>query len=157
MNGSNRGIPEGGLHEGSDTVHNINKILFNNHYTTVLELLTQNTNEYNNCRGKPPNYNPLYGIVETRETQKYIKVNLPYVNKVKTQQGTQVILPDGSLMQATQKAEINFSPLLSTAAKTPHIFPHIKPGALIYIGQVCGDGCTAIFTATNMTTNKKEK
>ena len=68
----------------------------------------------------------MYGIADTGATQKYIKLDTPCINKVKTTQGLRVILPDGSLMQATEKAELNLSPLLSTRAKTAHIPPPPK-------------------------------
>ena len=65
----------------------------------VLESLTQTTSECNNCIGNSPTNNPTHGIADTGATQNYIKVDRPYINKVKTNQGPQVILPDGSLGQ----------------------------------------------------------
>ena len=97
----------------------------------------------------------MYGIEYTSATQNYIKVDTPCVNKIKIQQGPRVILPDGSLVQAIHKVELHLSPLLSTGAKTAHIIPHLQSRALISIGKICGDGCTATFTASNMTVKKK--
>ena len=45
--------------------------------------------------------------------------------------------------------------MLSTRAKTSHIFPHLQSGALISIGKICDDGCTATFTATHLIVEKK--
>ena len=72
--------------------------------TNVLEYLTQTNNNCNSCRGGPPTNNLTYGIAYTGATRNYIKVDTPCSNKVKRTQVMQVILPDGSLMQATHKA-----------------------------------------------------
>ena len=45
----------------------------------------------------------MYGISETGATQNYIKVNTNDLNKVKTNQGPRLILPDKSIMKATHK------------------------------------------------------
>ena len=127
MNGSRRGTPEGELRLGSNTVNNKNQCLINNDNTTVLESVIQKTNECNNCRWNPPIYNHNNGIADTGATQNYIKVDTSCINKVKTHQGPRVILPDGSLMQATNKAKCNLIPLLSTRSKTSHIFPPPPP------------------------------
>ena len=121
----------------------------------VLEYLSQNTNECNNCRGNPPTYKPTYGIAYTDATQKYIKVDMSCINKVKTHQGLRVILLDVSLMQENHKAKLNLSPLLSTRGKTAHISPHLWSWELISIGQLCDGGCTTTFTATNMKVKKR--
>ena len=49
----------------------------------------------------------MYGIADTGATQKYIKVDAPCRNIVKTHQIPRVILPYGSLMKATHKDELN--------------------------------------------------
>ena len=97
----------------------------------------------------------MYVISDTGATKNYIKVDTPCVNKFKTQKGSRLILPDGSFMQATYKAEINLSPLLSTRSKTAHTFPHLQSGALISIGKICVDGCTATLTSIHMKVEKK--
>ena len=118
-------------------------------------MITQNSNECNRCRGNPHKSNPTYGIADTDATKEYIKVDTPCINKVKTHQGTQAILPDGRLMQTTHKAKLNLSPLLSTRSKTAHIFPHLQSGELISIRQLCDDGCTSTLTATTTTVEKQ--
>ena len=127
MNRSRKGIPEVAWCLGSDTIHDINKCLINNDNTTVLESVIQKTNECNNCRWNPPIYNHNNGIADTGATQNYIKVDTSCITKVKTHQGPRVILPDGSLTQATNKAKCNLIPLLSTRSKTSHISPPPPP------------------------------
>ena len=58
-------------------------------------------------------------------------------------------------MQATQKAELNLTPLLSTGANIAHILPHLQSVALISIRKLFDDGCIATFTDTDMTVNKQ--
>ena len=45
---------------------------------------------------------------------------------------------------------MNLNPLLTPTVKTSHIYPHLQLGSLISIGQLCDDGCTTAFTATNL-------
>ena len=40
-------------------------------------------------------------------------------------------------------------------AKIAHIYPHLQSGALISIGQLFDDGCTATFTVTTMKVHKQ--
>ena len=155
MVGITRGIPVGVCRLESNTVDNNNERSLNNDITNVLEYLKQTNNNCNNCRWNPPNNNHTYGIADTGATQNYIKVYTPCSDKVKTRQGSQVILPDVSLVQATHKAGLNLIPLVSTRAKTSHIFLHLQSWAVIFIGKLCYDGCTATFTATTMTVNKQ--
>ena len=155
MGGITRGIQEGAWRLGTNTIDNNNKRWINNDITNVPEYLKHNNNNRKKCRWKPPKNNPTYGIADTSATQNYIKVGTPCSNKVKTSQGPRVVLPDGSIMQATHKTELNLSPLLSTRSKIAHIFTHIQSGALISIGQLCDDVCTATFTDTNTTVHKQ--
>ena len=64
-------------------------------------------------------------------------------------------MPDGSIMQATHKSELNLSPLLSTRGGKQHTYSYLQPGAQIYIGQLFDHGCTATFTTTTMTLHKQ--
>ena len=103
-------------------------------------MLTQNNNECNNCRGNSPTYNPTYGFTDTGAIQKHIKVDTPCVNKVKTQQGLQVILPYGSPIQDNHREEIKLISLLNTRAKASHIYPNLQSGILISIVKLSDDG-----------------
>ena len=134
MLGITRGIPEGGWRLGTNNIDNNNERLINKYFTNVLEYIKHINNICNKCRGNPPNNNPTYGIADTGATQNYTKVDTPRSNKIKTSQGPRVILPDGSIMQATHKAELNLIPLLSTRAKIVHIFTHLQSGSLISVG-----------------------
>ena len=155
MKGSMRSITSGAWRLGYDTVNNRIKSLININNTKVSENLIQNTNECNNCRSKPPTNNPMYNIADTSTMQNYIKVYIPCENTVKTTQGPQVLLSDGSIMPATHKAELNLGPLLSIRSKTVHIFPPLQSGTLISVGKLYDGGCAATFTATKITIERK--
>ena len=86
--------------------------------------------------------------------QNYIRVNTQCSNKQQISNGPQVILPDGSIMQAINRALLNLNPLLNQAVCTAHVSPHIQSGALISIGQLCDDGCIESFTATQLSVVK---
>ena len=96
----------------------------------------------------------MYVIADTRETKKYIKVDMPCANKFKTMQGPQVLLPHVKLMDKTHREDLNLGPLLSKRSKTSHIFPYLQPESLILIGKLRDDVCTAIFTITHTTAEK---
>ena len=97
----------------------------------------------------------MYGIADTGATQNYIKFHAPFKNKVEISRGYQVILSDEIIIQATHREEINLRPLLTTRSKIAHILPHLQSGALIFIGQLCDDGCTGTFTNSYMIVEKK--
>ena len=118
-----QGILAGSWRLGSDIATNRNKSLINNNNTKVSENLIQNINERNSCRENPLTNNPVYSTTDKGAKQKYIKVDTPWKNKVKTTQVPQVILPYGSLVQSTYRAELNFSSSLSTRAKTSRTPP----------------------------------
>jgi hypothetical protein len=61
----------------------------------------------------------------------------------------QVKLPDGSRIFSTHTCKINL-PGLPDAAKIAHIFPGLANHALISIGQLCDNHCTATFTNTKV-------
>ena len=59
--------------------------------------------------------------------------------------GPRVGLPDGSIVQGSQAGYMKLHSALTTQAQDTHIFPGIKSSSLISIGQLCDDGCTAVF------------
>ena len=60
------------------------------------------------------------------------------------------LLLDGSLVLETHKEDLNLISLLTTRYKTEHIFHHLKYEALISIGHIFDDGCTATLIATHL-------
>ena len=62
-----------------------------------------------------------------------------------TKHGIIVELPNGSIIQATHTALLDL-PSLPLAARTAHIFPDLKNGSLLSIGEMCDHGLTAQYT-----------
>jgi hypothetical protein len=63
-----------------------------------------------------------------------------------------VLLPDGTTMTSNGTGELPLPHLPPSAARC-HLFPslHQGSGSLLSIGQLCDHGCTATFTATDLT------
>ena len=64
-------------------------------------------------------------------------------NKKRTSKGVYVQLPDGTSIESTHTALINF-PNLPIEARRAHLFPKIKH-ALLSISMLCDHGFTVIF------------
>ena len=74
----------------------------------------------------------------------------PCSNKQPIPNISQIILHYRSIMLATHMALLNLNPILTQAACTYHISPHLQSGELISIGQRCNDGCIEKFSATHI-------
>ena len=109
----------------------------------------------NTCSGNPLKNLYTYDNTNISETQNYIKVSNPCGNKNTITNVNQVILPDGILTKATHRVEIDLNHIITPKARKAHIYPQLHPGDLIYIGKICDDGCTKIFTETNLTAANK--
>ena len=157
MKGSKKGPPKNAWWLGPDRVkHKIdNTIKAIN--TNVVNTLTSTTLNCNNFIGNPYKHHHAYVIVDTGATQKYIRSQTICTKKVNISNIPQVLLPYGSVMQATHMEDIHLVPLLSTRDNTQQISPHLKPGALISIGQICDDVCIATFTSKDMKVVKQGK
>jgi hypothetical protein len=76
-------------------------------------------------------------------------INTPCTNIHPTKTPIQVILADSSHIKSTLEGELDL-PMLPPAARTAHLLPELKPNALLSIGQLCNNGCTAEFSATDV-------
>ena len=88
-------------------------------------------------------------IADSGCTGHFLQVDSPCIDKIPTNNGLRVLLPDGSTIQASHTALLDL-PDLPLAARQAHIFPQLKHNALISIAQFCDHGCTAVFTATSV-------
>jgi len=87
-------------------------------------------------------------IADTGCTGHYINEKTPQTPvHVPTHSLPTVKLPDGSTISATHAAELPLPNVLSKQATLAYSFPTMS-NPLISIGQLCDDGCTAIFTAS---------
>ena len=58
------------------------------------------------------------------------------------QNGPRAVLPDNTTIAASAQGELPLHPLVTPKAL---IYPHLKSESLLSIGQLCDDGCTAVF------------
>jgi hypothetical protein len=63
----------------------------------------------------------------------------PVTNKVPTTTPFTVILPNGEAITSTHTAELDLGNI-PLGARTCHLFPHLRSGSLLSIGQLCDHG-----------------
>ena len=71
-------------------------------------------------------------------------------NRKKLLYGPQVNLPDGKTLQALESGTMPLHNLLSLAAKEAKVLTGLSNSSLISIGQLCDDGCVAVFDKTKL-------
>ena len=84
-----------------------------------------------------------HAIADTGATKHYIRVDAPTFNVTKATNPITVRLPDHSTMSNTHEAFIRI-PKLPRSARRAYLFPTMQE-SLLSIGQLCDDGCTAVF------------
>ena len=77
-------------------------------------------------------------------------------HKKELKNGPPAQLPNGTAITPTQDG---FLPISSLSAKAKHslVYPGIQNASLLSIGQMCDDGCIAIFDANNMSIIKNDE
>jgi hypothetical protein len=86
-------------------------------------------------------------IVDTAATGNYLTPECPVTDLNPSSPRVDVILPDGSGITSSHTALLQLPIILPPGARSAHIFPGLKSGSLISVGQLCDHGCTALFTA----------
>ena len=71
-----------------------------------------------------------------KKHQKYLE------NLMKLSNGPLAVLPNNKTIQAISKGDLPLHPLLNHSAL---VFPALESESLLSIGQVCDDGCIAVF------------
>ena len=100
----------------------------------------------------PPNrLTPFHhnNIADTGCTGHYVTTDAPLTNVHPVSPGLSVHLPDGSTIVSTHVGTLPFA--LPPDACVAHIFPTLTSGSLVSIGLLCDHGCTATFTAHDVT------
>ena len=87
--------------------------------------------------------NNKMAIADSGTSGHFLGINSACVNKMKTNEGINVQLPDGSCITSTHTASLNL-PQLPPEARKAHIFPELTH-ALISISMLCKQGLMAIF------------
>jgi hypothetical protein len=128
------------------TTHSANSTVTTTTAITNKPLHTNNTNNNNNYSSSTQDTTSLANA-DTGATGHFMAISdLPYlINITPVAQPLTVTLPDGSTMQSTHTAELNF-PQIPPTARTCHVFPALAAtGSLLSIGKLCDSGCQAIY------------
>jgi hypothetical protein len=90
------------------------------------------------------------GIADTAASGNYITTDCPVTDKHPISNGIDVTLPNGVNITSTHTSLLQLRHELPLGARKADIFPGLKSGSLVSIGQLCDHGCTATFTATQV-------
>jgi hypothetical protein len=119
--------------------------------TSPSSLASPNTNPINDNISKNVHFAANYtAIANTAATGNYVTPDCPVTNIHPTSTGINVTIPDGSNITSSHTALLRLPPTLPLGARIAHIFPGLKSGSLISIGQLCDHGCTAFFDAKQL-------
>jgi hypothetical protein len=88
--------------------------------------------------------------VEYGCTGHFLLVNVPCLNKVKSQTPLPVRLPNGETMESSHTADLDI-PELNAAASKAHVFPVIANHSLLSVEQLCDEGYIVIFKNASVT------
>jgi hypothetical protein len=128
----------------------------NNKYTSNTNLSSTTTTPLASPTTNPPTSTIIHrmahytAIADTAATGNYITPDCPVLERQPSNQGVDVLLPDGSLITSSHTATLQLPAVLPIGARTAHVFPDLKSGSLISIGQLCDHGCIATFDATHV-------
>ena len=120
------------------------KINKNNNQTNTTTLMVSPNTKQNT---KVMNYS---AIIDTAATGNYVTTECPVIDMKETSHGVDVSLPDGSIMTSTHTALLKLPAILPIGARKADIFPGLKAGSLISVGQLCDNGCKALFETTQV-------
>jgi hypothetical protein len=95
-------------------------------------------------------------IADTGATGHFLTSDAPYYDQKAAQPGISVLLPDGSQLQSTHKAQIRLAQLPAQACEA-HIFPKLASGSLILIEKLCDHCHTTVFDATTVTVRHRDQ
>ena len=104
-------------------------------------------NNFFSCNTLVPDLKPsddCRDIVEYGCPSHFIGPDKTYINKVPTEHGISMILPNRETMQSTHTDLLPF-PQMSLAARCAHVSPELQNKALLSIGQFYDINFTAVF------------
>jgi hypothetical protein len=88
--------------------------------------------------------------VDSGCTGRFVLVNTPCLNKVKSRAPLTVRLPNGATMESSHTAELDI-PELNAAASKAHVFPGMANHSLLSVGQLCDEGYIVTFKQASVT------
>jgi hypothetical protein len=89
-------------------------------------------------------------IVDSGCTGHFLLVNVPCLNKVKSQNPLTVRLPNGATMESSHTAALDI-PEFNKAASIAHVFPGMVNRSLLSVGQLFNEGYTVTFRNASVT------
>jgi hypothetical protein len=105
---------------------------------------------FESCRTSPILKPHETAIVDSGCTGRFLLVNAPCLNKVKSQTLLTVRLPNGDTMESSHTAELNI-PELHAAASIARVFPGMANHYLLSVGQLCNEGYIVTFRNASVT------
>jgi hypothetical protein len=101
------------------------------------------------CRPPPLRKPHETTIVDSGCTGRFLLVNTPCLNKVKSQNPLTVRLPNGATMESSHTAVLDI-PELNKAASISNVFPRMANHSLLSVGQLYNEGYTVTFRNTSV-------
>ena len=80
---------------------------------------------------------------------------VPATNIAPVQYGKVTIIIDFNTIHSTHKELLKLN-IISDDAGTAHLFPGLKSGALISLGNICDDGCDITINSRQLNIHKRE-
>jgi hypothetical protein len=93
----------------------------------------------------------LPAIFDTGSTTNFETFDGKYSNIRELVTPYPIMCPNGTMMHATHEAELDF-PALPIAARLVRLVPNLTSGTLVSFGQLCDNGCQALFDKHSVTT-----
>jgi hypothetical protein len=103
----------------------------------------------------PSQPSPCTLLLDSGCTAHFLLANDKCSNKKSTTTPLAVRLPKGDTITSTHTAMLNMTSL-PQAASQAHILPGLAQHSLLSVGQLCDSGCSATFTASNVTVTNGE-
>jgi hypothetical protein len=86
----------------------------------------------------------------------FLLVNVPCLNKIKSQTPLTVRLPNGATMESSHTAELD-TPKLNAAASKAHVFPGMASHSFLSVGQLLDEGYMITFKNASVTVCNSQK
>ena len=95
----------------------------------------------------PPSEHTVICKADSGATRNYFTENESYVlnDQQVIENGPKVGLPNGATLVSYLRGNIPFNKILTSEAMQAHVFKGLTNSSLISIGQLCDDGCVAVF------------
>jgi hypothetical protein len=95
-------------------------------------------------------------MVDSGCTGRFLLVNAPCLNKVKSRTPLTVRLPNRATMESSHTAELDI-PELNAAASKAHVIPGMANHSLLSVGQLCNEGYIITFKHASVTVCNSQK